>query len=362
MTVETPVPAARLDSVQALRGIAALLVVLYHSAAIWREHAGLPGAWPGPWDQGYAGVDLFFVISGFIMVWIAGGAARGPRRAGRFLWRRVTRIYPLWWIFCGLMALYFLLAYGQPASPAVVGPDGAWGYLLASLALWPQSSMPVLQVGWTLTFEMGFYLIFAALLLLPPRIRPWLLLLWGAGVLVGLRALSFETMPGSPFALMFHPLVLEFLLGAAVAYILPRWRDEGWARFIALAGAFAFAAWLAVGLDPAEPAFPAQRVLVFGAPAALLLAGLVRRDVAGGRVPAWLERLGDQSYALYLSHFLVLLAFKRVLALPGWLEGGGAVSLALFMALGTGLSLLVGWAAHRALERPLLHLARRRAR
>ena len=360
MSVETPpARAQRLHTIQALRGAAALLVVLFHAAAIWREHAGAPDARLGPWDQGYAGVDLFFVISGFVMVWVAGYRAPGGRQALRFAFDRVTRIYPLWWIACAAMAAYFLVSYGQPASPAMAGPDAAWGYLGASLALWPQPGLPVLQVGWTLVFELAFYAVFALLLLLPVRARPVALQLWG-GVVVARLVLgpAAPAMPGSWPGVLGHPLVLEFLFGAAAAYLVGRWQDEGWSKFLAIAGALAFGVMMVVGLDVADPDFPAARVLAFGVPAAILLAGLVKAEDGGLRVPGALRALGDQSYALYLTHFIALLALKRVLAVPGWLDGPGAASLAGFMLLGTALSLAAGWAAHHALERPLLRGAR----
>jgi len=114
MSIETPPPlsenrARRLDNIQALRGIAAVLVVFYHIALFLRE-----GAWPGVsgyptgiWDQGWVGVDLFFVISGFIMVWTTRDIQRGVGTAANFLWRRALRIYPLWWICAAVMAVYF---------------------------------------------------------------------------------------------------------------------------------------------------------------------------------------------------------------------------------------------------------------
>ena len=361
MSVETPSPEARrLDGVQALRGVAALLVVVFHAAAVWREQAGAPRALIGPWDQGYAGVDLFFVISGFIMVWVAAQRPRGARTAARFAFSRATRIYPLWWVFCGLMAAYFMASYGQPAAPRAGAVRGPWAAFAGSMLLSPQGELPVLQVGWTLVFELAFYAVFALLLLLvPPRWRPAALAAWGAVLLIRLAAGGpAPAMPGSWAGVLLHPLCLEFLLGAAVGYAVAYWRDEGWAKFIALAGGLSFSAMLLAGLDVADPDFAAARVLAFGVPGALLLAGLVKAEEGGLAVPAALVRLGDQSYALYLSHFITLLAWKRATAVPGWLDGASAASMAGFMVSGTALSLIIGWAAHRTLERPLLRGAR----
>ena len=115
MTIgETPIERTRLDNIQALRGIAALAILFYHLAlfirgGVFKGQSGFPF---GAWDQGWAGVDLFFVISGFIMVWTTQSIQPGLSTARGFLWRRVTRIYPLWWFCAGIMAIYFFVAYG----------------------------------------------------------------------------------------------------------------------------------------------------------------------------------------------------------------------------------------------------------
>ncbi|MGB6230274.1 MAG: acyltransferase, partial [Litorimonas sp.] len=215
MSVESP--PVRLDTVQALRGVAALLVVLFHAASIWREGTGGAGL-AGPWDGGWAGVDLFFVISGFVMVWVTADRAGGARPAGRFLFDRATRIYPLWWVFCSLMGLYFLLTYGQPASPATLADGSPLSVFACSLALWPLGDQPVLGVGWTLTFEIAFYALFAVLMLLRSRWRLPLIGLWG-GVLLYLLVTTPPTarLPDSWAGVLLSPLCLEFVLGAGVA-------------------------------------------------------------------------------------------------------------------------------------------------
>ena len=139
----------------------------------------------------WIGVDLFFVISGFIMVWVAGALPRGTASARDFMFARVTRIYPLWWLFAGAMALFLLYFKGVPWDPERLDPkelDGAV-HLIKSLFLWPQPTHPVLGVGWTLVHEMYFYVGFALLLLcVPLRWRLRALLAWGAIVLIGAMA------------------------------------------------------------------------------------------------------------------------------------------------------------------------------
>ena len=213
----------KLKSIQVLRGLAALLVVAYHVRAFEKtlisENGSSEAAWiSGLLTNGYAGVDLFFVISGFIMVYITYDLNRDLRSAADFIFARATRIFPVWWFFA-LVALITLtlsntvlpggkgiaaVAHGQPFIP----------YLLKSLALIPQSAFPILNVGWTLIHEMYFYIVFALILFAPRSWWPALLLIWGGAIVAGsLMGLS------GPFtvdmlSLVFHPMTMEFITTA----------------------------------------------------------------------------------------------------------------------------------------------------
>ncbi|WP_298913799.1 acyltransferase [uncultured Algimonas sp.] len=363
MSIESTPGPVRLQSLQALRAVAALLVVVFHAAAIWREAVGAD-VFRGPWDQGWAGVDLFFVISGFVMVWVAGERPAGPRIAARFLFDRATRVYPLWWVFCAVMAGYFLWVYGQPAAPAPAAATTAgpgWLTFLRSMALWPQGQMPVLPVGWTLSYELAFYALFAALLWLPPRWRPWALGLWGA--VLALRWGWGAVAPGLPhdwLGTVLDPLCLEFLFGAGVAYWLRRRALPAPAAIGALAaGTVLFAVAMTVLADTGSGLTQTARILHFGVPSALILLGAVGWERVGrARQPGWLLRIGDASYTLYLAHFILLLALKRAWIAAGWGEVTGPAAFAAFVLIGTALSVAASLLLYRALERPLLRLAR----
>lgn len=360
MSIE-PVPAPlRLNSLQALRAFAAILVVIFHSAEIWREGVGAVG-FAGPWDRGWSGVDLFFVISGFVMVWVAGDRVAGIRTSARFLWDRATRVYPLWWVFCALMALYFLLTYGQPASPAIVTPDPAWGMFARSMVLWPQGQMPVLSVGWTLIYEMAFYALFALLLLIPAKWRPIGLLLWAAALLYRWQFTPADSaQPDGWMMTLLDPLCFEFLIGAAVAYCLKTVRVP--AALALSLGAIGLTAFIAVmifvsGFD--GEAMSRNRVLGFGLPSGLIVLGAVGWEIAsGGRIAGWLRQMGDSSYTLYLAHFLVLLTLKRVFETVGLFTEGSALSMAGFMITGLVASVVAALILYRLIERPLLRFAR----
>jgi len=355
----TPGPDQKsLHSVQALRGIAAIMVVMFHAAAIWRESAMGAARFFGPWDQGYAGVDLFFVISGFIIVYVAGHRPAGLRTSARFMAARGLRIYPLWWIGCTLMALYFLLTYGVPASPDAGGGGSAWSRYALSMSLWPFGDLPVLSVGWTLTFEIGFYVLFGLMLIsVPSRWRVPIMGVWAVIILVAgaLADWEFQALPDGWTAWFVHPLCLEFIFGAVVAAYISQSQSKLFGTLLALSGGLALAGAFLVPHDVLSGQFPLYRVAAFGLPSAALLAGLVILERQSSlSVPTILKRLGDMSYSLYLFHFLILLGARRAFGLIGYSPGFWV-----FLILGTGLCVVGSYAAWRLIERPL-HLASRR--
>jgi peptidoglycan/LPS O-acetylase OafA/YrhL len=170
----------QLQSIQALRGIAALIVVCFHSANSFRNH--LPSdlssegyqreyqLMSGFWDRGFAGVDLFFVISGFIMMYVSFRKKPSFETCFIFLHARLIRVFPVWWLFASIISVYYFSAYGAPGDPDRAGMvGGPWKFFVQSMLLIPQNALPVLYTGWTLIHEIHFYVIFAILLLLPRK-------------------------------------------------------------------------------------------------------------------------------------------------------------------------------------------------
>jgi peptidoglycan/LPS O-acetylase OafA/YrhL len=330
------------------------MVVLFHLAGMEKEFGGGELLLPRLAGSGRAGVDLFFVVSGFIMVTVTAGAGRGLRSAGDFLYHRATRIYPVYWFYTAvLIGLHALI-------PAAFDP-ARWNSvsIARSLLLLPQQGLPVLVVGWTMVHEIYFYLVFALFLLAPERGRPWLLGAWLAA-LVALPAMfpGFAAAKTAPaFELITHPLTVEFIAGAAIGVLVRR------GLFVPGRTVFAAGALLLLvchaGLAPQDGAWPEgwSRVLFFGVPAALLLYGAVSMEFAGGRLlPRALGTIGDASYSIYLVQIFPLLALGRAWSLvrvPGLADN--AVALAL-----TGCAIVAaGLLSYRMLERPSLAFARR---
>lgn len=171
-----------------------------------------------------AGSISFFVISGFIMVWVTHGQPHRPVASLDFLFARITRIYPLWWAAAGAMTLYAIVI-----SPLMVDVTGgidreeqalSAGYLIRSFLLVPQQDYPVLAIGWTLIHELYFYAVFALLMLLPRAFLPFAMLIWGG--LVTAASLAGLTSPVATdfLTLVLHPMTMEFIFGVAAGLVV----------------------------------------------------------------------------------------------------------------------------------------------
>jgi peptidoglycan/LPS O-acetylase OafA/YrhL/glycosyltransferase involved in cell wall biosynthesis len=326
---------AVLPGIEALRAIASLCVVAYHSAAII---AAQPGGSPPPLllQNGAAGVDIFFVISGFVMVLSARSLAGRVDAARRFVRARLRRIVPLYWLCTGIKIAAML------AAPGLARGALTPGICIASLLFLPVHDAagrfkPVLAVGWTLSFEMMFYALFAASL--AARRAP---VLWVPPVLAGIALLPHTGAAASELA---NPIILEFAFGTTLAALWLR----GWRLPAALAWpVLLVAAALLIGTPKLALG---TRVLSWGLPAAMLVAATVSLDRRpGAAIPrVWLE-LGAASYAIYLTHGFVLDGLGLMLArLPIHALPAAAV-----LAVAMPGCAAAGWLVHALIETRLL--------
>jgi len=339
-----------LVSIQYLRAVAALMVVAFHLLPQLLR-MGYDGYRPY-WLAG--GVDVFFVISGFIM-WLT--TAGRPVSTGGFYLKRIVRIVPLYWLLTSV-AVAVLMAAPQLLQSTVYDPWHVVASYLFVPAMRPgaQEITPVLHPGWTLNYEMFFYLLFGLALRLPERARlPAMAAALGA--LAGLGWLLAPALPpdGNVYLAFYTgDILLEFLAGMwlATLYLSGRSapRGLGWAL---LAAGFA----LMVALPELLPG--RSRLLVMGLPAIVIVLGALVLECRGGvprlRLPLL---LGDASYSLYLSHPMVLSAAGqawRRLGAAG-LPGG----LVLFCLAGLAIAVVAGLATYRLVEQPATSWLRRR--
>lgn len=276
-----------LRSIQVLRGVAACVVVVMHA------YASSNDIMDSPLRIGAAGVDLFFVISGFIIASI-------PKRPS-FLFDRVWRVYPVW-----LVAV----------TPFFFIRDSGWIEIVSSVTHWPvfhEFILPALPIGWTLSFEVLFYAAVALGLATRPAIP---LTIFAACLLGGL-------LTNAPiFDFLGSPMIFEFLFGVVIAR-LPR--DE-WLGAPLIAAALVLLAISPLSVFGAEVATSADaawvRAIFWGFPCGLVVYGALCLE-------RWFRdglftRLGDASFSIYLWHTVVIgsLATPWPVKLAAGIAGG----------------------------------------
>jgi peptidoglycan/LPS O-acetylase OafA/YrhL len=338
-----------LGNVQALRAIAALMVVVVHAYAV--ESTYLPGRpWTTPYHVlGTYGVDLFFVISGVVMLVSTATWFGEPSAPRRFLARRATRIYPPYWIVTALVLVAYLLVPSATGEHRSARPD-----VLASFLALPQRGEPLLVVGWTLTYELVFYVVFACALrfrraALPLIAAAWLLAVVAIGAF-GPHANPWVRVLGSPFN-------AEFAFGMAIGALALRGAFAAPRVLTAVAVALVVAACVGTAYSGREfLEVTWWRPLTVGVPMALLVYGVLGLERAGLLAPRWLRAQGDASYALYLWHVPAIGAIG--LALHRAHVHGAAARVAIVFG-GYALAIAVSFAAYHGIERPMLGLARR---
>jgi len=301
---------------------------------------------------GNIGVDLFFVISGFVMA-LSARRFIGPSGAGVFLVQRFVRIAPLFYLAC-LVMLAEALRAGLPLDPAS---------LLNSLTFIPvfddgDYSWPLHYLGWTLAFEWVFYLL-VAVLIADGRGGQHVPLLALVAVVPLLGVISQpQLMAGR---VLNNPILWEFALGiiACILYekgLLARWRWPLACCAVAVFVAGAVAMWFRsddlVGLvhdTMLGESEAAGRALFWGVPAFVFFIAVVGFGGPGDGRPGRLAKvLGDASYSIYLSHLFVVMAMRKVLdRLP---FDPDLVVLATLV-----LSALVGMSVYRWVEKPMLN-------
>ena len=336
----------RLDGLQAGRAVAAVMVVLFHLTVFFLPEHYYGGEKVGPeiFKMGYAGVEFFFVLSGFIMVFVHRQDFDQPARAPRFLEKRIVRIYPIYWVIYGLLTLaYFAVPSVGPAN----GRDPV--SIMTSALLWPMPDLPVLGVAWSLQYEMLFYLVFT-LLVLNLRLGAVVFALWMAGCiwasLTGPAAYPLD------FLLSFYNPLFAFGILAALYF---QRLDPTVAHWVLLAGVVIF---FGVGASEQLAGIgwnKAVRTWCFGIGACLVVMGLAAGAL---QPPKWLTFLGDASYSIYLVHIPAISFAGIVFVKLGapW----GLPPLAM-MTVMTVYAVAAGAIVHLFIEKPLIStLARRR--
>jgi len=304
---QSSTPHKKLNLLQVYRGIAALLVVMFHLNQMSTERLNQVTFF-NLFYSGWSGVDYFFVLSGFIMVYVHRSAIGKKEQLKSFLVKRAVRIYPIYWIITLTVLCFFLVIPGFANNL-----DLNLGNVILSLLLIPQKDKPILDVGWTLTYEIYFYVLFSIAIWLKPKhsrvlISAWLLVT----ILHFCKIVKF---PDDLFFLktVFGDMNLEFVLGCLAAYIVIKYKNKiGKYRWILFGIAnlgyvilLMLIAWGNIGFG---------RVTTFGVLAALLIIAASSIDLKDSpKIPDILIFLGDASYSIFLTHSPVISASTKIL-------------------------------------------------
>jgi peptidoglycan/LPS O-acetylase OafA/YrhL len=342
----------KLAAIQVLRILSAMAVAALHAQY---DAAALSARFGGkftpletiPWA---AGVDVFFVISGFVMVHASAKLFAEPGASTAFLSRRIARVVPIYW---AATTLYLLIA---SVAPTLLNREllQAWpifaSYLFIPFDRPDGLAQPVYSLGWTLNYEMAFYALFAGFVVLSRRIAvlgliAMLSLLAGLGTVIQLP---------QPFRFWTDPIILEFALGLALGLA----RAEGIRVSWPWRGVLAVLAVALLAQDLTGSGM-LPRWLGWGIPAALLVAAVSLGHSRRPQHAMWRfgVMLGDASYALYLVHPFVIRATREMVAQLG-LFGmiGGWTYVVIVLVITTGVSILI----HRGFERPATAWLRQR--
>jgi peptidoglycan/LPS O-acetylase OafA/YrhL len=344
-------------SIQALRGVAVLGVVAFHLMSIEKKYSGGDRILPDFLWLGQSGVDLFFVISGFVMVSVTKGHFARDKEVTRFLWGRLTRIYPTYWFYFFLTIIVFLL------KPTWVNAlYGHQAELITSFFLLPNQH-PLVMVSWSLSHELWFYSVFAVLLKLKEK---WLLpalLVWGGIIAIANAFVMIADLPPAA-RLVLHPYSLEFIIGALAAIFFSSRYSRGFSpatSFMAIIAAIAFIVggfhfvYSPAGLMDAS----IMRVSIMGALygfLVLFLAILERENKVC--LPRAMRSIGDISYTIYLSHVLVLNAIGRIWVTANPLQGSLWDNILVCLIM-TAAVVAYGWTGYLFVEQPLSRASHR---
>lgn len=273
-----------INNIQALRAWASIIVVLYHAIGTAKSYGlesnyfALLGSW------GMHGVDIFFVISGFIMFYTQNLKSNKP---SKFLKDRIIRIVPIYWM---LTTFYLLLYFFIPSIFRDFSPD--FQYILSSYFFLSGIIFqlhPILSYGWTLEYEAIYYLVFAIILFFPRRIQFILVAVFLIFIYLLFSYLSV--------------VIFEFIFGMLVAYLYLKKGVNKKSKVILILGIFILFSSIFVKVTEST------RLFYYGASAFLIVYGLLGVKETNSKL---LVVLGSASYSIYLIHVFTLPLFYKI--------------------------------------------------
>jgi peptidoglycan/LPS O-acetylase OafA/YrhL len=335
-----------LQLIQIFRGAAAVMVMLYHVGMVNQFYNPFLGNFFG---FGHSGIDFFFILSGFIMLYVHYEQAGQARLAPRFLALRAARIFPLYWCVLAVTVAWF---WALPQTPDFVWAPARTldpATLKRAILLYQQDQDAVVPVAWTLSYELAFYLFFSLFFVAGARVFVALLMLWSVAIAVQWSGVAYL----GPYPLLLRPVVGEFFFGCLAAVVAKRLADrriKGWWLIVPVGVVAAVARAELTGAIDGYTWYALPYFL-------LILVGALYDQSTARTWPRALLLLGEASYAIYLVHYGCIVLFNATID-----HYRTVASLApnLTLLLLAALILALGVLVHLGVERPLLNALRRR--
>jgi exopolysaccharide production protein ExoZ len=340
-----------LQSVQICRGLAALLVLVYHTSAIMGlQKYGSQNIFNGYLSSlGFIGVDFFFVLSGFIIPFAHQKDVGRSDQFGRYAYRRVSRIYPIYWLYLTVI----LMAYQVRGEQSILSFADYFSFY--SLLRVSGTATPIPQ-AWSLFHEIIFYTMFG-ILILNRTIGALVIGLWLLIIVIRFDYTPFSLGPAAwrDFAgVALSLLNLNFLWGTAVLFAL-RPMSTRFGLLLIGTGILALIMVAIAERTGTLTLYPQLRALD-GPASALVLAGLICMEGYISRyASAFFGFFGDASYSIYLTHYAVLSILAKIavsLNIFGFLAPIPAFAILAVLATAAGCIL------YAFVERPLLNILR----
>jgi exopolysaccharide production protein ExoZ len=330
-----------LDSLQLIRAIAIILVVFHHAYNLIINYHNVNAPLLSVFEFGDLGVDLFFVLSGFIIFYVHQKDFNNKEQLKTYAYKRIARIFPVYWIVT-LIFLSFVLF------------DRSFLQIITSLFLIPTGEQPIVGVAWSLQHEMLFYILFAFAIwnkrVFLPAVYLWVLITIFVNVFLRIE------LSNPLVALVLSPLNLEFLLGCTAAYIYRKYMLTNFGALALIGTLYILAAWVIQIVTSLE----FNHVLAWGIPATLLILGLVslerNKDI---KINKTLVYIGDASYSIYLLHVTCILISEKISIRLSFYEHELLINIvAVITAVG---SIIIGLLFYRFVEKPLLKNIKQRS-
>lgn len=346
-----------LPNIQIARGIAATLVVIAHANLIINKDL-----FNGFFIVGWSGVDFFFVISGFIIFLTNQKYFENKSNFTTYAKKRLIRVIPAYWICLTIFALILYVMFERTSTISIFSsqPEGFAIRFLKSLFLLPtdihSNEYPMLPVAWTLTYEMMFYLLFAACFFVSRRLALIFGFIWLSLIVARITSFIEASFDDTIFYIVTEPKNIEFLLGCLTAHIFTKYTitDRNRSILLVLGITTLAVAWINTWLDFIW--FGKNITIQFGLPFFLITLAIAKEELKTN-YPSQAKKffifIGDASYSIYLTHYPLLLIFS---SLTRNIEINGYI---LFFCLLT-ITIFLGLIFYKVIEKPITNYAKRK--